>query len=291
MQPQNITSIVLCACGCGQTRPSTDKHGHPRQYLHGHGVHARGPRSKRSLAERFWQYVNKTDSCWLWTGATSRGGYGVINAGGNSDKILRAPRVSWALHNGPIPDGLSICHRCDNPPCVNPLHLFVGTIRDNNVDMWRKGRQSPPPQLIGSQNPQAKLTAQQVQEIRARYKRGTRQVACVREYGIAQSLIWRIVHGRTWQYSAAVRPTCVIIVTAPPTLLSGHCVQDEYASGGLCFDRYCQTAPQSLPAGSPHLSLPRPCSGGNIASDNGRPPPPIRRSVLFHNYRANRAVQ
>jgi hypothetical protein len=75
--------------------------------------------------------------CWLWTGAATIAGYGSITV----DSIQTgAHRYMWALHNGPIPSGAFICHRCDTPSCVNPDHLFVGTPRDNTRDMWRKGR-------------------------------------------------------------------------------------------------------------------------------------------------------
>lgn len=94
---------------------------------------------KRSLVDRFWEKVNKTETCWLWT-ASTQGGYGQI---GHDIYLrpVRAHRVSWELHYGPIPAGLDVLHKCDNPPCVRPDHLFIGTALDNVQDMLRKERQ------------------------------------------------------------------------------------------------------------------------------------------------------
>jgi hypothetical protein len=90
------------------------------------------------IEDRFWQFVNKTDTCWLWTGSRSRG-YGLIGAGA-SGKTKSAHRVSYELANGPIPAGMWVLHKCDNPPCVNPAHLFLGDRADNMRDAFRKGR-------------------------------------------------------------------------------------------------------------------------------------------------------
>lgn len=90
--------------------------------------------------ERFWLRVNKLgpDECWPWRGAQATKGYGFFYAGG---KKIHATRFSWSLNNGlEWPVGLICCHSCDNPPCVNPSHLWAGTIRDNAIDMSRKGR-------------------------------------------------------------------------------------------------------------------------------------------------------
>lgn len=87
--------------------------------------------------ERFWLYVEKTDTCWLWHGPMDGVGYGAINTG---DRRRGAHRVSYEMANGPIPDGLFVCHTCDVRNCVNPSHLFVGTARDNALDCWLKGR-------------------------------------------------------------------------------------------------------------------------------------------------------
>lgn len=106
----------------------------------------RSPSTKpkqKAVATRFWKHVDTTGACWVWTAAKVGGdmsmGHGVMRL---QDPVRNAlvHRVSWELHYGPIPDGFCVLHRCDNPPCVRPDHLFLGTKADNTADMMRKGR-------------------------------------------------------------------------------------------------------------------------------------------------------
>jgi len=130
------------------------------------------------------------NGCIEWTGAKRRGGYGELRLHG---KLFGAHRFAWELANGPIPNALHVCHRCDNPLCVNPAHLFVGSDADNKADMRRKGRQP-----FGERNGMCKLSTDVVDEIRRAYEDGNvSQSALGRKYGIAQSHVGRLVRGES----------------------------------------------------------------------------------------------
>lgn len=155
------------------------------------------PPNDPALAERFWSKVDKGPSCWLWTRARDHRGYGIFSIASRNQV---ASRVAWMLTHGPIPDGLNVLHRCDTPSCVNPDHLFIGTQRDNLQDMDSKGRRGIH-HPAGEKNPKAKLTSQDVQEIRQTYRRYSREfgsTALARKYGVAHSTIWLVLNGRTW---------------------------------------------------------------------------------------------
>lgn len=95
---------------------------------------------RRSFEERLWEKVDKAGDCWVWTAGRNPKGYGRIGRGGRGEGVVLAHRAVWELANGPVPEGLFVLHRCDNPPCVRPNHLFLGTKADNNQDMASKGR-------------------------------------------------------------------------------------------------------------------------------------------------------
>ncbi len=145
-----------------------------------------------TLPERFWRRVEKGEGCWEWTGRVDRHGYG---KGIDSGTSTLAHRVSWEMHNGPIPAGMCVCHRCDNRRCVHPDHLFLGTNADNIRDRDAKGRGA-----TGERQGLAKLTAAKVVEIRHRYAAGESQASLARVFGVAQSNIGAVVTGRTWKH-------------------------------------------------------------------------------------------
>ena len=156
-----------------------------------------------SLQTRFWKFVDKTEGCWLWTGATTDFGHGLINSGGKHGKAIRAHRVSWELHFGAIPDGLLVCHHCDVPACVRPDHLFLGTKLHNNADCARKGRYDRVKRPKGSRHGMSKLTDDEVRQIRQLYldAKPTLQ-ALAGQFGVSLQQIFRIVHRRAWQHLA-----------------------------------------------------------------------------------------
>ena len=96
-------------------------------------------RQPKPLSTRLWKQVKKTDHCWIWCGYVNEDGYGRIRPDTTSPKV-GVHRLSWILHFGEVPEGLLVCHTCDNPACVRPDHLFLGTVQDNVNDMKAKGR-------------------------------------------------------------------------------------------------------------------------------------------------------
>lgn len=150
----------------------------------------------KSNEERFWENVKKTKKCWLWKGGKTSGGYGAFNAANN---IHGAHRYSYELHNGPIPEGLWVLHTCDNPSCVNPAHLFIGTQQENIEDMIEKGRGNF---AKGEAHYQDKLTWREVRLIRKIYKKHSfskTQQQLADRFGVNQQTISEIIRGDIWK--------------------------------------------------------------------------------------------
>lgn len=175
------------------------------------------------LYARFWERVNKSDGCWNWIRPSKRSGYGRISYRYSCgvSRYMLAHRLSWIIHYGSIPDDLLVCHTCDNPACVRPDHLFVGTDLDNCNDKIRKGRygggfttETAPRlgySLPGESNPTHKLTAAQVSAIRAEAAPGNFNVLGKR-YGVSRSTVSLIYHGKRWNTLPA--PTLARAVAA-----------------------------------------------------------------------------
>lgn len=170
---------------------------------------------------RFWKKVDRSagdDSCWPWMGYRVPRGYGYFTPGAGAKKDW-AYRWAWRLTHGDIPAGLEVCHKCDNPPCCNPAHLFLGTHAENMEDMAKKGRWKPRavptgdahhmrrcPELVkrGEENQTAKLTEEQVKEIRQLFGTGEwTKTALAEKFGVTRTNIYIIVTGRGWKQVAA----------------------------------------------------------------------------------------
>jgi hypothetical protein len=151
---------------------------------------------------RLVENVRREGDCLVWTGTCRPDGYGVMSDRG---RVRRVHVVAWEAENGPVPSGRCVLHRCDNPPCLDPRHLFLGTRRDNGEDRHAKGRTVLHPENLmpgyhgptGERHHKAKLTDADVLEIR-RLSGSMTQRALATRYGVAQSSIWAVVNGLTW---------------------------------------------------------------------------------------------
>jgi hypothetical protein len=189
---RRVDRVNCAACG----NPFTPK---PSQLARGGGKYCSLPCWRKAHTkpdeQRFWSKVDKTGDCWIWTAGKNQDGYGLFCTGPRSGMQHHpAHRYAWELTHGEITDGQWVLHRCDNPPCVNPAHLFLGNARDNVDDMHAKQRH-----CFGERHHSAKLTEEQIKDIRARYKPGAGNVLA-REFGVALSTIMQIVKRRTWTH-------------------------------------------------------------------------------------------
>lgn len=192
---QRNGSYVWFAClHCGtrfERKPSYARHGWGQYCSRACKDEAKTVRT--ATAAWFWRRVERSDGCWVWQGATAADGYGCLIRAGRS---LLAHRYSYALTFGPIPDGLFVCHHCDNRPCVRPEHLYLGTVQDNSRDAVERGRLPR-----GEAHRNARLTEQIIREIRARHAGGTATTnALAREYGLYSGHVSDILHRRLWKH-------------------------------------------------------------------------------------------
>jgi hypothetical protein len=208
---------------------------------------------EQSDALRFWKSVEASGDCWLWTASTN-GKYGQIYFNGD---LIHTHCFSYMLHNGPIPDGLIVRHTCDNPLCVNPNHLLVGTYADNTADMMRRGRAryvSHP----GETNGRAKLTGQQVEEIRIGYTGKFGEAAkLARRYGVAKTTISKILRGLSWIENTAPPgepvPPPAIPCEAETTLgqLEDELMSGQYFARQPTAENAAKAGVQVVPPGEP----------------------------------------
>ena len=156
----------------------------------------------RALPGLLFEYLTSTNEpqpqgCWTWLGATTNLGYGRFHLAG---KLVQAHHYSYLIYCGNLPNGSCVCHSCDNPRCVNPEHLFLGTHSDNMRDMHRKKRGNKPK---GINHHKAVLTEAIVQKIRKTYIPGSKRYglsAYARKYGVLPGAIWSVVNGKTWSH-------------------------------------------------------------------------------------------
>ena len=151
------------------------------------------------VQKKFWSLVDRRsdDECWGWTGY-DRNGYGTFRC---ELRVWRAHRLSYELHNGPIPPGpvfgtWAVCHRCDNPGCTNPRHLFLGSTKDNAQDAKRKRRTT-----WGERCVRAGMTTEQVEDAKRRYMAGERLRDIAEEFGVHRTTLSKAVTGSTWTHA------------------------------------------------------------------------------------------
>jgi predicted XRE-type DNA-binding protein len=149
------------------------------------------------LRQRLLQKVAFTESCWLWMGGTIRG-YGRLSVNNKTQKVHR---LAYELFKGSIPPGLCVMHSCDVPLCVNPAHLSLGTIQDNNADRKSKGRYAQ-----GEECPRAKLKSEDINPIRALLRQGVLQKEIARQFGVDQTTISDVACGHIWRHVPEVTP-------------------------------------------------------------------------------------
>lgn len=196
----NAVPYGFCHCNCSEktniAKKTQRSQGHvkgtPMRFIVGH--HQR--LSRRTIASRFWSKVQKRDvGCWDWMACKNEFGYGCIGAGGDKGRPLKAHRVAWELLVGPIPPDTMVLHRCDNPGCVRPDHLFLGTQLENVRDCIEKGRS-----IRGSAHKRAKLTEGKVRIIRELYSTGKSLRELGDAFGVADTTIHKAVSRKTWAH-------------------------------------------------------------------------------------------
>lgn len=145
---------------------------------------------------QFWRRVDLLGDCWEWTGLRSEWGYGRLSYGGHQ---FAAHRCSYEYAVGRLPEGMWVLHQCDNPPCVNPAHLFLGTAKDNTADMHAKGRAARLG-ARGEANRAARLTDDMVIQIRLDYASGTDTATLAEQFGFTREYIRLLVKGKAWPH-------------------------------------------------------------------------------------------
>lgn len=192
-----IETNGLCACGCGQTTPVSDRFQEKNGAFYEKGQHFLycPGHSGDSIEARFWNKVDRRTAveCWLWQGGF-RNGYGRLSY---RNQGVSMHRFSYELAHGPVPDGLFVLHRCGNKACVNPAHLYAGTPSDNNRDTVEHGHCNP---RRGERSKSAKLTEDGIRDIRARFASGVPARVLATEYGMSTSGLYSVISRKNWAH-------------------------------------------------------------------------------------------
>lgn len=187
-------SVKLCECGCGEPAAVAKKTDRSRGWIQGQSL--RFAHGHNSVKRHGWVEEDRgyETPCWIWQGGLDQFGYGQTYTGGRNKARVKISthRLAWITAYGPIPDGQWVLHRCDVPTCINPAHLFLGSNLENIADMVSKRRHAH-----GERNGGAKLTPDQVREIRA--AQGVYQRDLAKRYGVSQTTIHSIRAGHTWK--------------------------------------------------------------------------------------------
>lgn len=191
----NPSGICMCGCGkrasissCTNMRLGTVK-GKPSCFAIGHRMVFK---ASLPVEPRFWERVAKSSGCWVWTSTLDTGGYGQLSVNGT---LTLVHRISWEMHYGPIPEGVLVLHKCDNPPCVRPDHLFLGDDYANIQDRNSKGRQTR-----GENHPHAKLTDADVIRMRKLQLKGYSMVKLSTIFKMSYGQVYMICKGRLWKH-------------------------------------------------------------------------------------------
>lgn len=180
----------LCA------KASCERNAKTRGYCHScyNGLHIAGKIKKRTIAERFYEKVSQGGECWEWIAGKNASGYGIM---GFSGKCVLAHRVSFEMHKGAIPDGLCVLHSCDNPSCVNPAHLSLGTQAENIRQRDERGRTGRTMGVLGEQHYGSKLTESAVRDIRSS---SLSRYELADKYGVSHVTIGKVIRGESWRH-------------------------------------------------------------------------------------------